>query len=115
MRSVATRFLVLSGVLLSVVISGGAQQSPAAPSTNDPRVGLKAGLRDAGQAARNMELVASLPKPEGFFDPKAPGGIPVPPERPEREANATGSEGDRAGSEPNRSSTDSSAAPEAAA
>jgi hypothetical protein len=85
MRSVATRILVLSGVLLSVVASGGAQQSPAAPSTNDPRVGLKAGLRDAGQAARNMELIASLSKPEGFFDPKAPGGIPTPPERPERE------------------------------
>ena len=39
----------------------------------DPRVGLKAGLRDAGDAARNMELVASLPKPEGFFDPKIAG------------------------------------------
>ncbi|PYR26262.1 MAG: hypothetical protein DMF98_09530 [Acidobacteria bacterium] len=88
----AIRLVVLFGVLLSVVISGGAQQSPAAPSTNDPRVGLKAGLRDAGQAARNMELVASLPKPEGFFDPKAPGGIPTPPERPESEASRAGTE-----------------------
>ena len=52
MRPVAMRLVVLFGVLLSFVISGGAQQSPAAPSTNDPRVGLKAGLRDAGQAAR---------------------------------------------------------------
>ena len=92
MRPVAIRLVVLFGVLLSVVISGGAQQSPAAPSTNDPRVGLKAGLRDAGQAARNMELVASLPKPEGFFDPKAPGGIPTPPERPESEASRAGTE-----------------------
>ena len=92
MRSVATRLVVLFGVLLSVVISGGAQQSPAAPSTNDPRVGLKAGLRDAGQAARNMELIASLAKPEGFFDPKAPGGIPTPPERPESEASRAGTE-----------------------
>ena len=47
----------------------------------DPRVGLKAGFRDAGVAARGMELVASLPKPEGFFDPKAPAGQPTPPER----------------------------------
>ena len=36
--------------------------------------GSRPGLRDAGVAARNMELVANLPKPEGFFDPKAPAG-----------------------------------------
>src|SRR4029077_8516942 len=46
-----------------------------------PRVGLKAGLRDAGEAARNMKRIATLAKPEGFFDPKAPGGDPTPPER----------------------------------
>jgi hypothetical protein len=55
---------------------GTAQERP------DPRVGLKPGLRDAGQAARNMELVASLPKPEGFYDPKQPAGEPTAPERP---------------------------------
>jgi hypothetical protein len=54
----------------------------AAQERQDPRVGLKAGLRDAGQAARNMELVASLPKPEGFYDPKQPAGEPTGPERP---------------------------------
>ena len=48
----------------------------------DPRVGLKPGLRNAGQAARNLELVASLPKPEGFYDPKQPAGEPTGPERP---------------------------------
>jgi len=58
---------------------GHAQQRPAAP--NDPRIGLKPGLRDAGEAARNMERIASMPKPEGFFDPKTPGGTPTPPER----------------------------------
>jgi hypothetical protein len=42
---------------------------------------LKSGLRDAGQAARNMELVSSLPKPPGFFDPKQPAGEPSQPER----------------------------------
>jgi hypothetical protein len=47
----------------------------------DPRVGLKAGLHDAGEAAFNMERIAGLSKPEGFFDPKAPGGTPAPPER----------------------------------
>jgi hypothetical protein len=47
----------------------------------DPRVGLKAGLRDAGEAARGMEKIASLFKPEGFFDPKVPGGTATPAER----------------------------------
>src|SRR5205085_4884191 len=52
------------------------------PSTAiDPRVGLKAGLRDAGVAARNLELVKSIPKPEGFFDPKSPLGTPMPAEQ----------------------------------
>lgn len=35
----------------------------------DPREGLKAGLYDAGQAEKNMTLVASLHQPEGMFDP----------------------------------------------
>jgi len=42
----------------------------------DPRTNLRAGFRDAGQAASNMELIASLPKPAGFFDPSNPEGLP---------------------------------------
>ena len=57
---------------------------PAASDT-DPRVGLKAGLRNAGVAIRNLELVANVPKPAGFFDPKAPEGLPTGPETPESE------------------------------
>jgi len=53
----------------------------AAQSTNDPRVGLKAGLHDAGEAIRGLERVASLSNPAGFFDPKQPAGTPTPPER----------------------------------
>src|SRR5205809_3806632 len=79
MRSVAATCLCLPAVLLAVAIEGGAQQAPASP--NDPRVGLKAGLRDAGEAARNMKRISSLPKPDGFFDPANPGGAPIPPER----------------------------------
>jgi hypothetical protein len=67
---------------LGVVV--GAQQAP--PDPKDPRIGLKAGLRDAGTAAKNMELLANLPKPEGFFDPEAPAGAPTPPERAPGEA-----------------------------
>ncbi|MFP5328758.1 MAG: DUF305 domain-containing protein [Alphaproteobacteria bacterium] len=46
----------------------------------DPRTALAAGFEKADQAASNMKLVASLPKPPGFFDPKNPAGIP--PEKP---------------------------------
>jgi len=52
----------------------------------DPRTTLSAGFRDAGQAASNMELIASLPKPTGFFDPSNPEGNP--PQLPA--ANADG-------------------------
>lgn len=41
----------------------------------DPRVGLAAGFRDAGEAALNMRVIASLPKPAGFFDPERPSGL----------------------------------------
>lgn len=43
---------------------------------DDPRSTLKPGFRNAGQAASNMRLLASLPKPTGFFDPKNPVGLP---------------------------------------
>jgi hypothetical protein len=72
--------LVAVGLCLS--ITGYAQSPASPPATTDPRVGLTPGFRNAGQAARNMQLVASLPKPDGFFDPKAPAGPPTPPEQP---------------------------------
>src|SRR5438046_297758 len=67
--------LGIAGAMLSVVLVG------AQSSTTDPRVGLKPGLRDAGEAAKNLEKISSMPNPAGFFDPKAPGGTPTPPER----------------------------------
>jgi LVIVD repeat len=60
---------------------------PAGPD-NDPRVGLKAGLRNAGTAIRNLELVTNVPKPAGFFDPKDPAGLPTGPEIPESDKPA---------------------------
>ncbi len=44
--------------------------------SEDPRAALAAGFDDAGQALLNLELVASLPKPAGFFDPSNPAGLP---------------------------------------
>jgi hypothetical protein len=78
MRSTATRLFFVA-LLLSVVIKGAAQQVPPV-GTIDQRVGLKAGLHDAGEATKNMEHIASLPKPEGFFDPSAPAGRGSAPE-----------------------------------
>ncbi|EAQ95907.2 DUF305 domain-containing protein [Congregibacter litoralis] len=40
--------------------------------SEDPRSGLAPGVFDAEQAISNMELVASLRKPAGFFDPANP-------------------------------------------
>jgi len=66
----------MSGTVIAACLAAvvGAQPKP------DPRVGLKPGLHDAGEAAWNLERVVNLPKPDGFFDPKAPGGTPAPPE-----------------------------------
>ncbi|MGI8671397.1 MAG: hypothetical protein ACR2LU_02195, partial [Luteitalea sp.] len=80
-------FLVVAGTLASAPLS--AQTSPpalepapagtrATTASADPRVGLEAGLADAGVAARNLELLANVPKPAGFFDPSAPAGQPNP-------------------------------------
>ncbi|PCI62232.1 MAG: DUF305 domain-containing protein [Kordiimonadales bacterium] len=44
--------------------------------SSDPRAGLSSGFADAGQAAMNVKLIASLSKPAGFFDPKNPTGLP---------------------------------------
>jgi uncharacterized protein (DUF305 family) len=44
--------------------------------SSDPRATLEAGLHDAGQAIANMQLVASLPRPPGFFDPRNPSEVP---------------------------------------
>jgi len=79
MKSVAATCLCVSAVMLAAAIDGGAQQRPA--DSNDPRIGLKAGMRDAGEASRNMKRISSLPKPEGFFDPANPAGTPIPAER----------------------------------
>jgi len=42
----------------------------------DPRNGLAGGFRDADSAISNLSLVASLPKPTGFFDVDNPAGLP---------------------------------------
>ena len=46
----------------------------AQTSKNDPRVGLKAGLYDAGTSSKGLELVSSVKKPS-VFHPDDPGGL----------------------------------------
>ncbi|HSR69794.1 MAG TPA: DUF305 domain-containing protein [Acidobacteriota bacterium] len=53
--------------------------------SDDPRAGLSPGFRDAGQAISNLRLVTSLPKPDGFFDPNNPAGLPPQKEEDEEE------------------------------
>lgn len=72
--------------MLCVAQSTPAPSKTAVPSnpragSDDPRIGLKPGLYDAGEAAFGMERLASLPKPTGF----APGDFfaaPTPPPEP---------------------------------
>lgn len=44
--------------------------------SSDPRVGLSAGLRDAGEASLNISLLSSQPRPQGFFDPQNESNLP---------------------------------------
>jgi hypothetical protein len=65
---------------VAVVVAG----STLVVGAEDPRVGLKPGFRDAGVASRNMELVSTSPRPQGFFDVNQPAGEPTTPERERR-------------------------------
>lgn len=47
----------------------------AATLSTDPRAGLAAGFRDAGEAISNLRLVTAMPKPTGFFDPANPAQL----------------------------------------
>src|SRR5689334_11882990 len=50
---------------------------------DDPRVGLKGGLYDAGEAASGLQKVATLPKPHGFAPGDTAGPPPAPPTGPD--------------------------------
>ena len=70
------RSLLLAAALLAAAAPAAAQTDStarvAAP-TDDPRVALGSGWMDAKEAARNLELVAHRPRPEGFFNPASMG------------------------------------------
>ena len=90
-RLVATLSIAVAIPVVCAAQAGGtpAPGNPRAPS-DDPRVGLKPGLYDAGEAIFGMERLISLPKPPGFAP--APGGAtepfpaPDPPDTPPGQA-----------------------------
>ncbi|NNE37120.1 MAG: DUF305 domain-containing protein, partial [Gammaproteobacteria bacterium] len=58
--------------------------------SSDPRAGLSPGFDDAGEAILNLELVATLSRPPGFYDPNNPAGLPM--EKPEDDEEAENDE-----------------------
>ena len=75
------RFVVFGSSACALSLAVAVQLTAQQGKPADPRVGLKAGLRDAGKAAWHLELVASMQKPPGFFDPASPAGDPTAPEK----------------------------------
>ena len=76
MTSATSWRLALAGALLALPVSLCAQAnqvSAGVPGTADPRVGLKAGFDDAGEAIENLRMLAHRPPPAGFFDPATAG------------------------------------------
>ena len=73
-RTVAVS-LVSTLALSAGLFAQGQGRQAGPPPPPDPRVGLKAGMTDAGQAARGMELVHALPKAPGFEDPGGRSGL----------------------------------------
>jgi hypothetical protein len=74
-RRRSSRAAVTVLALLLAVAAVADRASAQTEGAADPRVVLRAGMDDAGVAARGMELISNTPKPEGFHDPRMPGNI----------------------------------------
>src|SRR5262245_55389240 len=73
-RRLAGVAAVCACVGVSAALFAQAAVSPSGPP--DRRVGLRPGMgNDAGQAAKGMELVATLPKAPNFVDPGGTHGF----------------------------------------
>jgi hypothetical protein len=67
-----TSLLVATAACTATTAAGRGAPGAGLPAA-DPRVGLRAGYLDAGQAAWNLRLVTAVPRPQGFFNPQQPG------------------------------------------
>ena len=69
--------LAVAGSAIPAHAQSAADQAATAPrmtwDPNDPRIGLASGWLDAEQAASGMRLLASMSRPDGFFNPETPG------------------------------------------
>ncbi len=78
LRPFAFPLLLLAGCAPTAGAPAGSAPPPelgmstAAPSP-DPRVGLKAGWMDAGEAAWNLRVVSKTPPSSSFYNPDSPG------------------------------------------
>ena len=63
MRRTAASVFSAAAAAVFLMVQGHAQEKP---STTDPRVSLKAGFQDAGQAAKNLQLVSHMARPQGW-------------------------------------------------
>jgi len=66
MKSLHALVQVVAVVSLTACASGGGANNSTVAPTPDPRVGLKPGRYDAGQAQWNMRLVSNNPSPSPF-------------------------------------------------
>jgi len=79
LRLGASGMVVLAAVLTATTTAAAQAADaipPAAPALtwdpNDPRIGLGAGWMDAESAISGLELLAAIPRPDGFFNPSTP-------------------------------------------
>ena len=88
MKSICQRFTGPFGLLAATALVANAfavqdvaaqQQATVVPNApalewdpNDPRIGLGAGWLDAESAISGLELLAAIPRPDGFFNPTTP-------------------------------------------
>jgi hypothetical protein len=85
-QSAATLLLVSAFCGLCVSQTGPSVfTNPRAPS-DDPRIGLKGGLNDAGEAAFGMQRIATLAKPAGFDAVTNTPATPAEGDRPAQPA-----------------------------
>ena len=68
---------LLKGLALTMLIASAAvaQETQVIATSNDPRIGLKPGIYDAGSASRNLELIGHADRLANFSDPKDPGSF----------------------------------------
>ena len=66
LKLMALALSVALGACASATQPASTATQPAGPPSPDPRVGLRAGLTDAGQALWNMRLLSNTPSPDPF-------------------------------------------------